>query len=340
MRPPEVLDRQAALLDHLGSTTYQMWIRQWVHVGRLTGRFDMPAAEAVPEADRQLADIRRSLQLAQAFHVQPEMLPLVRVAAADLDDEDHLSHEVLPAEHGFLMFDQPLLMTDSHGGPAHVQALSWRPGAGGGKAGVWFTAWRDTDLYYRQSRAARLAAGLGPEDPGDVESFERSLGGLCLEQRWFSGYGDPVGPSRGLREEVYARLATEREYLSEEADNITRIAVALFRLLGQTIVEVREDRPDRPTARRATRKHLRPEVRTIRLRRKDYVGDDVGGGGVEWQHSWIVRGHWAWRACGEEHPLAEPYEKGHRARVYIAPYVKGPEGKPLHVSDKVWSLAR
>jgi hypothetical protein len=54
-----------------------------------------------------------------------------------------------------------------------------------------------------------------------------------------------------------------------------------------------------------------------------------------------VRGHWRRQPCGPEHPLAEPDgHGGFVAIIYINPYIKGPEDKPLHLSNKVYDLAR
>ena len=66
----------------------------------------------------------------------------------------------------------------------------------------------------------------------------------------------------------------------------------------------------------------------------------VAGSSTEWSSRWIVRGHWAWRACGEQHPGAREYEKGWHTRLYIAPYIKGPDGLEIALHERVWYLNR
>lgn len=51
---------------------------------------------------------------------------------------------------------------------------------------------------------------------------------------------------------------------------------------------------------------------------------------VEWQHSWIVRGHWRKQPYGPQKTL--------RRMVYITPYVKGPVDKPLKHKEKVFKF--
>lgn len=52
---------------------------------------------------------------------------------------------------------------------------------------------------------------------------------------------------------------------------------------------------------------------------------------VDWHQRWIVSGHWRW----------QPYGDGTVRQIWIAPYVKGPEDKPLVVRGaRVFRLAR
>lgn len=55
------------------------------------------------------------------------------------------------------------------------------------------------------------------------------------------------------------------------------------------------------------------------------------GEGTEWNHRWIVRGHWR----NQWYPSTQV----HRPK-YVPSYVKGPEDKPLIVHDKIFSVDR
>jgi hypothetical protein len=120
-----------------------------------------------------------------------------------------------------------------------------------------------------------------------------------------------------------------------------RYVHALWLMLNQTIVRPSLAEIPRATRRRAERRSIPPRVTVVQLRRYETHADQPEEQLVDWQYRWIVRGHWRWQVCGPEHPLAQEILPGKwRARIWIAPYVKGPEDKPLHVSDKVYDLSR
>lgn len=74
-----------------------------------------------------------------------------------------------------------------------------------------------------------------------------------------------------------------------------------------------------------------PSVRVVSLRsgtEHATAYDHAAGRTVEWRHRWMVRGHWR----------KQPYPslgEGVTKRVWIAPYLKGPEGAPVLSSPKV-----
>jgi hypothetical protein len=53
---------------------------------------------------------------------------------------------------------------------------------------------------------------------------------------------------------------------------------------------------------------------------------------VEWSKRWVVRGHWRWQSYGPG--------RTERRRIWISPFIKGPDGAPLVVSEKVYDLRR
>lgn len=123
-----------------------------------------------------------------------------------------------------------------------------------------------------------------------------------------------------------------------------RFLLALWSLMGQEVAVVRPVHLKRPEERRRLRiKQKFPEfgdLKIVRLRRQynpilELADDEEGlsvGPTREWTHRWWVRDHWAWRACGPR--------RSERRRVWIAPYIKGPEDKPLIEKDIIYSLER
>lgn len=81
-----------------------------------------------------------------------------------------------------------------------------------------------------------------------------------------------------------------------------------------------------------TKTRMIDDVTIVSLRRRHYVSDEEREAEArEYSHRWIVRGHMRNQAVGPRNA-----EGGQRhERVYIAPYIKGPEDKPLVLKDRV-----
>lgn len=100
--------------------------------------------------------------------------------------------------------------------------------------------------------------------------------------------------------------------------------------LGREFVAGREQ-PPRGQRRAAQRAGLTAqEVTVIRLRRRKSRPADSAGD-VDWSCQWIVRGHWRKQWY--------PKQREHRQR-YVAPYIKGPQDKPLRVTDRAVEFIR
>jgi len=108
-----------------------------------------------------------------------------------------------------------------------------------------------------------------------------------------------------------------------------------FRLCQQTIAVPHRQRVARPTWKRARKswKDIK-EVVVFTLRRaKNATGYEGEERDVEWSHRWLVQGHWR----------NQPYKDGDGTiykQIWIAPYVKGPDDKPLILKRRAFELVR
>ena len=86
-----------------------------------------------------------------------------------------------------------------------------------------------------------------------------------------------------------------------------------------------------PAARRRAARVGRPisTIVAIDLRGASQAGSGAGGQ-RDYSHRWTVRGHWRQQPVGPGGQQRRP--------TYIAPYIKGPEGKPLVVKSTVGVL--
>lgn len=90
------------------------------------------------------------------------------------------------------------------------------------------------------------------------------------------------------------------------------------------------DRASRRRIKKARQSPVSGEIRVVRLRHMAYHGEG-GDRDAQWACQWIVRGHWR----NQWHPS----QKEHRAK-WIAPYVKGPEDKPLREPGRLFAVVR
>ncbi len=120
-----------------------------------------------------------------------------------------------------------------------------------------------------------------------------------------------------------------------DAHGPRKLFATLCVLLQQRLLVTQKEQPPRAWARRASRLGLaNPIVRIVELRRQEAARHDPLGdhAEVEWACRWLVTGHWRrqWYSSLDVH-----------RPIWILPYVKGPEDKPLRVPrQRVYMISR
>lgn len=341
MHPAQVLDLQADLYHRTMQDTVQTIIASHYALDMSPYR---ATREAKQEGERIAAVIPNALQVASAYYVEPDMTDLVIGASMGLDETDAFRYDELPTECGFAYFEKPLILTDVRGVDLLVNGLLWFSAQMFDKAtqetkhGTILMLLNDHDTT-PDGIALRLMAG--ESTLLDYEIYRAQLGrwGLIgVELMW---NGMKVGPPVMQADVNKHAELIEQGLVPESFTNIRRQIHAFWLMLGQTVTSVREEEAPRVYARRARRAKLPSRVTIIRLRRHEKLGEGVGETSVDWSHRWWSRGHWRWQPVSEHHPLAEPDgQGGWRARVYVRGSIKGPEGKPLIITQKVYDLAQ
>lgn len=118
--------------------------------------------------------------------------------------------------------------------------------------------------------------------------------------------------------------------------DVARFFVAACAWLQQKVLTSSGGHIERHRRKQLAREHNAPvpsEVRVIQLRRAEsqsYQPIVNGNEQIDWSCRWIVNGHWR----------NQPY-KNERKLIYIMPYVKGPEDRPLKVpTHTVYQVSR
>lgn len=292
-----------------------------------------------------ITTLKTDLPEAECFHVNEDMTSLVQFAATQLDETDRFRRLMLPTRSGLARFEGGIPWTDVRGKQMRLSWVAWGPilaqhgSHDVGEPSEYTHFWMWNDHFIEPDQIAQEMAAK-QQDGGEL--YRRIYGRWGFMGGEYLSEGERLGPAM--------RLPTEAKLAEILADgdvptaytNPRRLLQALWMLLGQTITLSTEAHLDRPHRKRALRANIPARVTVVQLRNVESRRTE-GESLVEWSHRWLVRGHPAWRACGPNHPDAEehPTEPGrYHCRVWIAPYQKGPEDKPLVVTDKVYALHR
>lgn len=324
MRPVEVLDLRADITAKAQTAEFRKAMTYCIAAADFTARSLTATDRARLQQAAEVANyVPVSLQYAENYYVAPDMCDLIVHAANMLDATDLADNTLPPSRSGFAYFDKPLCIRDIRQSDIYVNAILWDVSSEGTYViHMWDDEYRHPDAVARQM----VAEGV---------STSRITG------RW--GYigvalyddGDQIGdPEIQISEEIIKRYEHVEGVIAAPFTNPTRLFHAFWLLLNQTLVARDVERGDRRAARRMRFMNVPNEVTVITFRRREHHDDYEGESAVEWNHRWLVRGHWRWQ------PYKDEDGNWQHRRQFIAPYIKGPENRPLVITQKVNAFVR
>lgn len=306
----------------------------------LMREFERSAKGLSGETRNMLADLwggePQRLLAADPFYVTGNMCEVVEAARHSFQPEPILPTDFL-SPVGFCFYETPFVM-ESKSVITSIGAFSWQP----------------IIATFREGEELPDAIRELPEGMVDIEggaspfldAWQAGHGGVALtlyasteaeEAEDHEGYA-LLKQMFGHR--LWAMHATPwwfgMEFSGNEVDELGiptgavawwQLLQTTLRLMQQRIAHHTNERLDRHTRRDAVRHGYRErEVVVVRLRREghDYVATEPEHD-VPWSHRWIVGGHWR----------NQPYpSEGIYRQIWISPYVKGPEDKPLVIRPR------
>jgi hypothetical protein len=301
----------------------------------------VPGWQGRTGADKKLAimEIARkwylSLQVGEPYAISEDMMAVVQAAGRDLPDEYIAEHHHLHAEHGFVWLPRPLHEPEeSANAIPDVDALTWHHGQGTTRR------WQDEDGNWQDFGPERQVPGI------EVNLWARSRHlptamGYGTEFEWYPVGSDflPYGmPSLGWRMHGYVgdgEIGLPEHSLS----STSRFVLALQMLMRQELPALNRWLIPRSQVRTLRRQHLPLNpVTVVDLRRREarHHENAPEPSGRHLTHRHLVRGHWRRYWVGpdhEQHPGNGPDKVA--IWLYVAPFIKGPEGTPLVISEKV-----
>jgi hypothetical protein len=311
------------------------------------------SAEKVVNAYLESA-VKVGLEKTPCYFVKDEMTDLVMFASQKLDDTDLFDTNLVPSDRGFVYFEKPIEIRDVRNRKLLGNVIVWEKGFSHGKHGIIAT------LYNDAHRTPDDVASLMINDKNKESHVEKNL--LKIGRfHWIHSlnlvHGDIIGEAvkfaneeekEEMRDFIFSEDGHELISLDDEAwekykeekitpyTNIKRIIHTYFLIMSQTLTAKSPERGDRAQRRRLERENLPSEVLVIQFRKTRYTSAEGGEErSVNWSHRWIVGGHWRWQ------PYKDPASGGEiKKRIWISPYVKGPDDKPLKTKERVYVLAK
>ncbi len=271
-----------------------------IHAGwdRPTGLDDFKASFYGPDLmpreifQRHIDHLSIGIEAAQLYWISSDFTTLAAQAGQELNDVS-ITREELPAAHGIIVYEDPIGEIARPYGMAGVRALSWTLVP----EGVWINAY--------------IQGEDGDPTMVDVAEMRAQYGFLMCPN---IGAGVPFLGLGGVDDNF------------RRDGNFLLTLLATWFLMTQPGVAAETRAPqDKKLARSAKRagKTL-PDVRIIDLRRHARPKQEAEMSDAERRKisvRFMVRGHWKRQAYGPK--------RGLRKTIYVAPFLKGPDGAPL-----------
>jgi hypothetical protein len=334
------------------------WYRSRGATQWLGGLYQEAIEQTTPDFRQSLAlmydgEMGRLIDCDPIF-VSAEMCQVVDAARHSFEPEP-LQLTDLMTPRGFLYFEEPLEIPDRHGRPLEIKAVAW-------------SQQYSMNADSREALDARVAAFAersvegAPIGPRYVASEMDAMvadglidpHGLLVaiyseRDTYLENAASRVGADEGLVAAAYRNTegtplvtvhvapwpygqtfeGNETDMAGEPtgARDWWQLLQTTFRLMQQRLAHKGYARPHRARRREAARLGFpeHSEIVIVRLRRETAEEPGEPTGEANYSHRFIVSGHWRnqWY----------PSDKVHR-QIWISPYVKGPEDKPLIVRPR------
>jgi hypothetical protein len=279
-----------------------------------------PGMESDPDALRMMiaglyAAEEQKVLTADPIFVSAEMGEVIEAAAEGFKPEPLFATDLL-THTGFVWYERPFLIRDRFDEPLNLRGWSW------------------CRVAPESSREAESREDgttvMFQHEPGHEPDFVHGLA-MTIYADWDNRSEAPLGFAPIHVTPWWFGMSFDGNEVdaSGAATGAAwwwRIAQVTLRLMQQRIAVTHNERASRPQRREALRAgFVDREVRVVRLRRERGEQHEPTGAEANYSHRFIVGGHWRnqWYPSGKVH-----------RQIWISPYVKGPDDKPLVVKPR------
>lgn len=312
------------------------------HTGGMPGDGGKPIQEAFAghvSAYRAEA-FANAMSIAETYYLSPEMHDICQDAsqAEDFPEDETILREDPPSEAGFMYLPARFRIVELRGRLMVAHAVLWINNR------VWWLCDRrdpedemnaELNAAFGQEGMPRYdimaVAGFTWGEPmPKVLTFEKGVLPTSAKVEFREVPNKVGGSSRMMFTDALVHPG-----MSEPTSQVSpdlRFLLTVWRMMQQTITDVRDEWPDNKAVRRyADRAGIKnQQIHVIQLRRRE---SHPTGSGAPLSVRFVVRGHWRRIWCG-------PAEARYQRAIWIHPHLKGPEGAPLIHREKINALVR
>lgn len=281
---------------------------------------------SLAEASQKM--VRRMIDQATPYYWSGSIGAIIDVSRRDMPPW-RLMPETLPTPAGYFWFDRPMSAPCANGSLEHPDEIR----------GLLWMRMRLADGF--DACAVEAKRNLSPEEYDRLNPDTVWIWPIVLSSKspgphltqvpipWPAGHMTP----KELDEEFVSRGGGPRRSLAFRHTVLTMFAACLA-FIQQRILVQSVQRPERATRKRAAPVfNEEREVRVIELRKRAVPSAPSGEHDpIDWACRWVVSGHWRqqWFPSVQEN-----------RPVWITPYIKGPEDKPLKLpTERIFSVVR
>ncbi len=265
-------------------------------------------AEAQKTWGGDLGGLPPILKSSNLWWIDAEMTSLIDAAAKSFPLHVLKNEDVCEDDSGICFFEQPIygINVDHPESPVPIHAMSWSLGF-----------MRLNEISSDRQPCISIFSWMRVED-GD----------------WLANAGHkwmPLGMAVWTLGHHQAELFSHKNQADIESniEDCSRLMTIWMLASQQGISKPVLQKMDRSAFRRNQRENCKiSPIKIINLRKpENHHSSDSDSQEMNWSHRWIVDGHWRQQPYGQGRSQTRP--------VWIAPYIKGPESKPLVVKETV-----
>jgi hypothetical protein len=260
------------------------------------------------------------------YYCDDDMSEMVEMGAQVLTHEDVADTSNVEHPRGFCYFTKAIALSET----MKIHALAWAPHMfddDGNPITYLITAYND-----RFNEADSALEGW--------EQFHSRVGLPVPNFRWVyratTPYrsGDPMAPTESLTNALSEFTATP--VIRVTPSYAFHSLMLMLQQPAEIVTICKKETTNKKQAKRLKGKNIPTEVTIIDIRHKYRSAPSVTGpSDREYSHRWLVVGHWRWQPMKDkETGLAI------KKRIWINPYIKGPEDKPFIATKRVHALLK